>query len=103
MRRPCGSGGLGGTEGAAGRGRAIPPPRKPRTGAVDPFGQLTPRELEVLRLIARGLTNQEIARELVISHHTVKNHVSSIYRKVGSDDRTRVALMAIRAGVASLD
>ncbi|MEW6047657.1 MAG: response regulator transcription factor [Bacillota bacterium] len=69
----------------------------------DPFSQLTPREREVLALMARGLTNQEIARRLVISEHTVKNHVSNIYRKLGSDDRTRVVLMAIRAGIARME
>ncbi|NLO66574.1 MAG: response regulator transcription factor [Firmicutes bacterium] len=57
---------------------------------------LTPRESEVLRLIARGLTNSEIASELFISKHTVKNHVSNIYRKLGVSDRTRVALLALK-------
>ncbi len=60
---------------------------------------LTPRECEVLRLIARGLANGEIAEELFISKHTVKNHVSSIYKKLGENDRTRVALLAIEAGI----
>ena len=53
--------------------------------------------------MARGLTNEEIATRLVISEHTVKNHVSSIYRKLRSDDRVRVALMAIRAGLVSTE
>lgn len=57
---------------------------------------LTPRESEVLRLIARGLTNSEIASELFISKHTVKNHVSNIYRKLGVSDRTRVAHLALK-------
>ncbi len=56
---------------------------------------LTPRECEVLNLIAQGLSNGEIATTLFISQHTVKNHVSSIYRKLGENDRTRVALLAI--------
>lgn len=55
---------------------------------------LTPREREVLQLMAQGLTNSEIATSLFISHHTVKNHVSNIYRKLGENDRTRVALLA---------
>lgn len=55
---------------------------------------LTPREREVLRLIAQGMSNGEIAAALFISEHTVKNHVSSIYRKLGDNDRTRVALLA---------
>lgn len=75
----------------------------PRAEGADPLGLLTPREREVLALIARGLTNEEIARELVISEHTVKNHVSSIYRKIRTADRTRAALLAIRAGLASVE
>ena len=55
---------------------------------------LTPREREVLKLIAQVLSNGEIASALFISEHTVKNHVSNIYRKLGDNDRTRVALLA---------
>ncbi|NLY10203.1 MAG: response regulator transcription factor [Firmicutes bacterium] len=64
---------------------------------------LTPREREVLKLIAKGMTNSEIAETLFISKHTVKNHVSNIYRKLGADDRTQIALLAIRKGLVSLD
>lgn len=71
--------------------------------ASDPFGALTPREKDVLRLIAKGMVNRDIAKALFISEHTVKNHVTNIYRKVGVDDRTQIALMAIRAGLVSLD
>ena len=56
---------------------------------------LTPREREVLKLIAQGLSNGEIALTLFISQHTVKNHVSNIYRKLGQHDRTKVALLAV--------
>ncbi len=56
---------------------------------------LTPREREVLRLIALGLSNGEIASTLFISQHTAKNHVSNIYRKLGEHDRTKVALLAL--------
>lgn len=56
---------------------------------------LTPREREVLKLIAQGLSNGEIALILFISQHTVKNHVSNIYRKLGEHDRTKVALLAV--------
>ena len=49
---------------------------------------LSAREREILELLANGLTNREIAAALYISPHTVKNHVSSIYRKLGVDDRT---------------
>ncbi|WP_324718165.1 response regulator transcription factor [Carboxydochorda subterranea] len=67
------------------------------------MAQLTPREREVLALIGLGLSNQEIARRLVISEHTVKNHVSSIYRKLQTADRTRAALTAIRAGLVRIE
>ena len=61
-----------------------------------PAGQLTPRELEVLRLIAAGRSNQEIAQELVISFNTVTNHVKSILGKTGCANRTEAASYAYR-------
>lgn len=67
------------------------------------FSELSVREKDVLRLIARGMTNHEIAQRLFISPHTVKNHVSHIYQKIGMDDRTKVALWAIRTGIVPLD
>jgi NarL family two-component system response regulator LiaR len=64
---------------------------------------LTPRELEVLRLVAQGLTNDEIAAQLVISEATVRTHVSHIMSKLHLASRTQVALYALREGFASLD
>jgi DNA-binding NarL/FixJ family response regulator len=61
---------------------------------------LTPREVEVLALIATGMTNTEIAESLFISPHTVKNHVTNIYRKIDVEDRTQIALWAIAYGLA---
>ncbi|MDE7425462.1 MAG: response regulator transcription factor [Lachnospiraceae bacterium] len=57
---------------------------------------LTKREIEVLKLIARGMYNKEIADELVISEKTVKNHISNIFRKIDVTDRTQAAIFAIK-------
>jgi NarL family two-component system response regulator LiaR len=65
------------------------------------FGELTERELEVLRLLAEGLNNREIAAKLVISDKTVKTHVSSILGKLHLEDRTQAAIYALRHGLAS--
>ena len=64
---------------------------------------LTDRELEVLRLIARGLPNKLIAQELVVSEKTVKTHVSNILAKLHLADRTQAALFAVREGLAELE
>ncbi len=64
---------------------------------------LTERELEVLRHIARGMSNKEIARELTISEKTVKTHVSNILAKLHLADRTQAALYAVRQGLAELE
>ena len=60
---------------------------------------LTPREVEVLRLIANGRSNQEIASELVISFNTVTNHVKNILGKTGCANRTEAAAYAIPRGL----
>ena len=57
---------------------------------------LTKREIEVLKLIARGMYNKEIADELIISEKTVKNHISNIFRKIDVTDRTQAAIFAIK-------
>jgi len=67
------------------------------------IAELSAREIDVLKLIAKGMTNEEIARTLFISPHTVKNHVSNVYRKMGMDDRTQVAITALRLGLVPLE
>ncbi len=64
---------------------------------------LTERELEVLKLVARGLSNQEIADQLVISERTVATHVSNILDKLHLANRTQAALYALKEGLTSLD
>ncbi|MGY1604579.1 response regulator [Geodermatophilus sp. SYSU D00815] len=59
----------------------------------------TPRELEVLRGVARGLTNAEIGRELFIGEATVKTHLLRVFAKLGVDDRTRAVMVAIERGL----
>ncbi len=67
---------------------------------LDPAGQiLTPREIEVLRMIADGLGNKEIASKLSISDHTVKFHISSIFAKLGASNRAEAVTLGIRHGL----
>jgi len=72
----------------------------PASQQAPPFKELTERELEVLRLIAGGFNNREIAEKLVISAKTVKTHVSSILGKLHLEDRTQAAIYALRHGLA---
>ena len=62
------------------------------------FVPLSPREMEILQHITRGLSNKEIAHQLGISHQTVKNHMTSILRKLNVEDRTQAAVYALRRG-----
>jgi NarL family two-component system response regulator LiaR len=69
----------------------------------EPVDPLSDRELEVLRLVARGMSNQEIADSLVVGEATVRSHVSAILRKLQLASRTQAALYALREGLASLE
>jgi NarL family two-component system response regulator LiaR len=64
---------------------------------------LTEREVEILKLIAQGLSNQEIAARLVVSERTIGNHVGNILNKLHLANRTQAALYALKKGLASLD
>ncbi|MCB0037358.1 MAG: response regulator transcription factor [Anaerolineales bacterium] len=68
----------------------------------EPIEPLTPREIEVLLLLAEGLTNKAIGQELDISQHTVKFHVSAIISKLGAQSRTEAVVLATRMGLLPL-
>lgn len=71
-------------------------PKPIRNGAIE---QLTPREVEILRELARGASNQEIADTLYISINTVKNHVHNVLEKLGVDNRREAAKLAVERGL----
>ena len=66
------------------------------------YGQLTPRETEVLQALARGLRNEDIARELVISEKTVKTHLTNIFGKLQVEGRSQAIIYAIRHGLVNV-
>jgi DNA-binding NarL/FixJ family response regulator len=72
------------------------PSEKPAT-----LGELTPRELEVLRLVARGHSNAEIARQLVLGEATVKTHVARIFQKLELHDRAQAVVLAYESGLVT--
>src|SRR5512143_3916366 len=74
-----------------------------RSDALNPFTELSERELEVLKLIADGMSNAEMAAKLVLSEKTIKGHVSNILSKLHLADRTQAAVYAWREGVVRKD
>ncbi len=85
-------------------GEPAPPDTLKQPGAAtQPNEPLTPRELEILQLLAQGKSNPQIAQELVISRATAKTHVERIIRKLGVSDRTQAALRAIELGLVTLE
>ena len=73
---------------------------QPSPSSSDPEVHLTPREREILHLLANGATNREIALKLVVSEGTVKNHISNILQRLDLRDRTQAAVYAVRHGIA---
>lgn len=74
-----------------------------RSNTVNPFTELSEREFDVLRLIAAGKSNMEIAETLVIGESTVKTHIGNILRKLHLDDRTQAAVYAWKEGIVRRD
>jgi DNA-binding NarL/FixJ family response regulator len=75
------------------------------TGTTTPkefYGGLTVREIEILKLIANGMANKQVAFRLKISEKTVRNHVSNIYEKLGINDRSQAVLYAVRKGLVEV-
>lgn len=69
----------------------------------DPLECLSPREKEILPLVAQGKDNREIGKMLFISEKTAKNYVTSIRKKLGLKNRTQIALFALREGIVVLE
>lgn len=72
-------------------------------GEVQTGGQLTPREIEILRLAAKGMSNKDIADELFLSLRTVKAHLTNIFNKIGVGSRTEAIIKGLREGYITLD
>lgn len=83
--------------------RHIPPAVAARLAERLPLSELTARELEVLKLIVKGMSNSEIGAALTISTGTVKIHVNNILSKLGVSDRTQAATTALQRGIVHLD
>jgi DNA-binding NarL/FixJ family response regulator len=81
----------------------VPPQPRGQAEVPTDLKLLTEREREVLKLIALGLTNRQIAGKMVISEKTVKTHVSNLLDKLGLEDRTRAAIWALKHGLGSED
>jgi DNA-binding NarL/FixJ family response regulator len=74
-----------------------------RQGPVNGLDQITDRELEVLRLAAKGMSNRDIARELDISMRTVQTHLSNVFSKMGVGSRTEAVMLGLRKGLITLE
>lgn len=82
--------------------RYLPPAVAARLAERDEFQTLTPREVEILSVIARGLSNKEIARVLSASEFTIKAHVRNILAKLGVETRTEAAILGVQRGLVQI-
>ena len=92
-----------GVRAAARGGRVIPAAVAGRLAEFTPRVDLTAREVEVLRLVAKGLRNREVARVIGRTEGTVKAHLKNIHEKLGVDDRTEAVTLALQRGIIHLD
>lgn len=88
---------------AAGGERVIPVPVAGRLAEFTPRADLSTREVEVLRLTAKGLRNRDIARVIARKEETVKAHLKNIMAKLGATDRTEAVMLALQRGIIHLD
>ncbi|WP_030622056.1 response regulator [Streptomyces sclerotialus] len=101
MTPPDTASGPNGAEGRAARGGSRSPEPTPAQGTARPTEPLTPRETDVVRLVARGRTNEELAAELYVSLSTVKTHLGSIQRKLAARNRVEIAAWAWENGICN--
>jgi DNA-binding NarL/FixJ family response regulator len=94
---------VGAVRAAAGGRRVIPPAVAGRLAEFTPRVDLTPREVEVLRLAAKGLRNRDIARVIGRTEETVKAHLKHVMAKLGAEDRTEATTIALQRGILHLD
>jgi DNA-binding NarL/FixJ family response regulator len=87
----------------AGGGRFIPKSLESRLAERCPAGHVTPRESDVLRLLARGLSTTEIADQLAVAEKTVRIHIGNLLEKLGARDRTHALVIAVQRGIIHLE
>ena len=75
---------------------------RPKMMAVAVRSPLSPREMEILQVIAQGCSNKEVAQVLCISNHTLKNHLNNIFKKLDVEDRTQALMLSVRNGWVTL-